>query len=111
MTIRAQADRGSQIGREDAQSIERRLFDRRHAGVRGMAGVTEMALIDRRAAAECRIVSGTGMLVIAIYRRLQRGWLDADRPASASTLLRLDQLAASDETVMRRLNGWIRPSP
>lgn len=98
MTIRAQADRGSQVRREDAQSIERRLFDRRHAGVRGVAGVTEMALIDRRAAAECRIVAGTGMLVVSIYRRLQRGWLDANRQRQCVDALRLDQLTAPDET-------------
>src|SRR6266851_557831 len=52
MAIGSEADRRAEVRRIDPHRVKRRLLDRRDAWIRPMAGVAEMTLIDRGAAAD-----------------------------------------------------------
>ena len=76
--IGSKADGGAKVRRIDPKRIKRRALDRGDAGIGRMAGVAEVALIDRRAASEFKITPHPRIRIVIVNRQGQHRFFDAD---------------------------------
>src|ERR1700736_3574546 len=72
MAIGSETDRRAEVRRIDPQRVKRGLLDRCDAWIRPVAGVAEMTLIDRGAAAEFRVEPHPGMRIVSVDRCRER---------------------------------------
>src|SRR6266481_627839 len=96
MAIGSEADRRAEVRRIDPQRVKRRPLDRRDAWIRAVAGVAEVTLIDRGAAAEFRIEPHLSMRVVSFHGCCERRSFDTNQIGQRLDAGSLDQFSAFD---------------
>src|SRR5262245_50496509 len=77
MRVGADARKRAEASRHDLDGIEWRALDRRHARIRRDSRVSLVAVVDRRASAQQRILAAPGMRVVFRDRVLEPLRVDA----------------------------------